>query len=133
MSARLLGASHSRASPAPDGMAVVAGALNGSPHFTEIGIPRQCRVALRAPGPPSGPCCHCGSRTGEDASLFYIWPVGKEPVAKQAYPYFPAKLTGTFTIIRRKMSDAWLKDCHIPQPLRPLLEETFSKADSEPS
>lgn len=127
MSAQLLGASHSQASPAPDGMAVVAGALNGSPRFTEIGIPQQCRVALRAPGLPSGPCCHCVSRTGEDASLFYIWPVGKEPVAKQAYPYFPAKLTGTFTIILRCQTPGSLN------PYIPLLEETFSKADSEPS
>lgn len=97
MSARLLGASHSQAAPSPDGVAVVTGALNGSPRFTDIGIPRQCRVALQAAGPPSGPCCHCVSRTGEDASLFYIWPIGKGPVAKQAYPQLPAKLTGTFT------------------------------------
>lgn len=99
MSTRLLGASHSQAAPSPDGMAVVTGALHGSPHFTDIGIPWQCRVVLQAAGLPSGPCCHCVCRTGDDASLFYIWPIGKEPVAKQAYPQLPAKLTGTFTVI----------------------------------
>lgn len=43
MSTRLLGASHSQAVPSPDGTAVVTDARDGSPHFTDIGIPRQSR------------------------------------------------------------------------------------------
>jgi hypothetical protein len=82
MSARSLGASHSGAIPAPDGMAIVTGTLSGSPHSRDMWHPCLCRVALQAAGPPSGPCRHGASGASipyGDTLYFYIWLVSREP------------------------------------------------------